>query len=244
MDHLSKVYGIGPVILSKLVHRLVALGYDRAKFKDNSYTKAETLRMLKTPVIYDTLPAAAKAYIKYKPQRAIPRKVMDKLNAELSSKVHGLKFVIAGSYRRGAPVSNDADIIIVKRNSTTSTIERFIRALIGSQIELLPPYAVGEDRISTMFRITVEKKQYVIKSDVFITNPDDYMFMLLYATGSGGFNIIMRAQAKRRGYLLNQKGLFRDGVKVPLNNEKAIFDEIGVKYRIPEERNISIYKKK
>lgn len=227
-----------------IVKSLVKLGYDSKKLRTNDYSRSEVFKMLKIPAIYESLPVAAKAYLKYKPDRAIPRAVITILDTVLSENVVGLKYVIAGSYRRGKDISNDADIIISKRGSTEHTMERFSTMLAGNQhIEMLPPYMSGEDRISTMFRITAGSKCYVVKSDIFITNPDEYIFMLLYATGSGMFNIMMRAQAKRRGYLLNQHGLYKAGTLVPVKNEREIFDTLGITYRTPENRDMKMKKR-
>ena len=48
----------------------------------------------------------------------------------------------------------------------------------------------------------------------------------------------MRAQAKRLGYLLNQKGLYyKDtGKQVPIKNEKELFKLLKIKWREPHER--------
>jgi DNA polymerase/3'-5' exonuclease PolX len=67
------------------------------------------------------------------------------------------------------------------------------------------------------------------------------MFMLLYATGSGRFNIRMRATAKRLGYLLNQRGLYKKVSstvlrRIPVVSERALFKKLGMKYLAPNER--------
>ena len=63
--------------------------------------------------------------------------------------------------------------------------------------------------------------------------------MMLYATGSKGFNIIMRKKAKEMKMLLNQDGLFdRETNKpIPTANEHDIFETLGMDYKEPWERN-------
>ncbi len=241
MDSLQTIYGIGPVLARDLIKKLILLGYERERFRkdsNNPYTKQEIYKMLKTNSIHDHLPEAARVYLKYLPDRAIPRAVISILDRELQKYVHGLKLVIAGSYRRNRPTSNDADIVVINKNNSLETIKDGIAK--SKCVELLNIYAAGPDKASVLFKITVNKSKldtpkskYVVKSDVFMADPKEYMYMLLYATGSGGFNIIMRAQAKRHGYLLNQRGLYKDGELIELKNEREIFERIGITYREP-----------
>lgn len=63
------------------------------------------------------------------------------------------------------------------------------------------------------------------------------------------FNRSMRLKARKLGYRLNQRALYKDvardpktglklteGVRVPCRTEKDIFDKLGVPYRPPTER--------
>jgi DNA polymerase/3'-5' exonuclease PolX len=75
-----------------------------------------------------------------------------------------------------------------------------------------------------------------IKVDFFLAKPEEYLTTKLFAIGSGNFNIIMRTQAKKRGYLLNNEGLFKNGKRVLVKNEKEIFELVGVSYREPSQR--------
>jgi DNA polymerase (family 10) len=85
------------------------------------------------------------------------------------------------------------------------------------------------------------KKDSIYKLDIFRVLPKDHIPMLLYSTGSKEHNIILRQIAKKKGMLLNQKGLFKktasgmtqiDG----LNSERAYFTALGLKYKEPKER--------
>jgi DNA polymerase/3'-5' exonuclease PolX len=244
MEKLQTVYGIGPVIARELIKKLISHGYERERFRKDSknpYTRQEIYKMLKIKSIYTILPESARIYLKYLPDRAIPRVVIHTLEEELQKYVHEIKLTIAGSYRRNLPTSNDADIVVINKNNPLEIIKAGIAK--SKCVELLKVYAAGPDKASVLFKVVVNKSKdtpkstYIVKSDVFTADPDEYMYMLLYATGSGSFNIIMRAQAKRRGYLLNQRGLYKDGVRVELKNELDIFEKIGMMYRDPESRS-------
>jgi len=91
------------------------------------------------------------------------------------------------------------------------------------------------DKIKSIKSEKSTKKIY--KIDAFRTTKEDSIPMLLYSTGSKEFNVSMRSKAKKLGYLLNQKGLFKDGEKVPnLKTEKDYFDILQMEYKEPKFR--------
>jgi DNA polymerase/3'-5' exonuclease PolX len=78
---------------------------------------------------------------------------------------------------------------------------------------------------------------YIYKIDVFRTLPEDEIPMMLYSTGSKEFNVGMRGKAKKLGYLLNQKGLFKDGKKIEnLDTEEDYFNILDMEYKEPKDR--------
>lgn len=247
LGYLQEIYGIGPVSAKALL-RILKLNYKWS-------SKRDLYKILRKPVIFTQLPEAAQTYLTYMPDRMIPYSVMQKFDATINQTLKTLKtlkirLIIAGSYRRKKPFSRDIDIVMIQ-NKAGSAFEKFKEALGSSKyIKILRVYAEGPAKCSVMFRFLVpqnikkasdEKKLYTIKADIFLTPPNEYLYTLLYATGSGAFNIRMRAQAKRKGYLLNQRGLFKGGVRVEnIKNERQLFDIIGVSYRAPTEREIPI----
>ena len=96
---------------------------------------------------------------------------------------------------------------------------------------------MGPSKISTIVRL----KNYKInlKMDLFIAPKLEYPFAQLYSTGSKEFNIRMRRLAKSKGYLLNQKGLYKSGKRLnssKFKSEKSIFDFLNMKYVSPKSR--------
>jgi len=72
---------------------------------------------------------------------------------------------------------------------------------------------------------------------------DAWESFALYLIGSGKFNIWLRSIAKRKGYLLNQYGLFkRENGKRVSSKEKEIFQILNIKF-IPYEKRKEIYEK-
>ena len=210
-------------------------------------------RQLKRKSVYPHLPEATKADLKYNPSRKIPHGIIHQTEMELNKYWKGTRFDVAGSYRRKKPTSRDVDIVIsIPLNKTSVEFwDELQKKLRGSRkLMFSKPYASGPDKISVIMGFNgnatvkgVTKKYKVnIKLDLFFTPSNEYMFTLLYATGSGQYNMGMRAQAKRKGYLLNQRGLFLvidDGnilKRVRIPNEKALFKKLEMKYKIPENR--------
>ena len=41
-------------------------------------------------------------------------------------------------------------------------------------------------------------------------------------------NIVIRSVAKHRGYLLNDNGLFKNGIKIPISNKKKLLKILNI----------------
>lgn len=234
IEALTKFYGIGPVLAKDYIKNGIA-GY---KLDFTKLLRPQLTKLLKDPEAANKLTNATKADLIYNPTRQIPNNIIQEIDNILHANLKKFKFDIAGSYRRGKPISRDIDII-VSAPSTKTTAQHWDIFLtkIPSQIQFMQPYAQGNDKVSTILKY----KNYTCKVDVFFTDPKEYMYMLLYATGSGQFNIRMRSVAKRKGYLLNQRGLYKKISsyilqKVFVKNEKHLFKILGIKWLEPFER--------
>ena len=60
-------------------------------------------------------------------------------------------------------------------------------------------------------------------------------------TGPAKYNIQMRGQAKRKGFRLNEYGLYNreSGEYVAGTTERSIFEALGLEYEAPTERKAS-----
>jgi DNA polymerase/3'-5' exonuclease PolX len=238
MDKLTKIYGIGP----KLAEQYLKEGINGVKLDKDKPMRAQ----LKKKKIFPHLPAATQADLRWNPSRRIPHTTIKKIDHEFKKRLPGVRHQIAGSYRRKKPYSRDIDLIIsAPSNRTTAKHwESFLKRMKKSDsVKFVEVFAQGEDKVSTILRYQDSRgsKRTFIKVDVFFTDPKEYMFMLLYATGSGSFNVRMRAVAKRKGYLLNQRGLYKKVSetilkRIPVKNEKHLFDILKIKYLEPEKR--------
>ena len=171
--------------------------------------------------IFESLPIATRHHLYYKP-KLIPLdegiKIINKL------KTYFPKLQYAGSFRRKVDVSGDLDIIIF------ITKDQFIKT-IDDNFKI---YAIGDSKSSLIYI----GYDYNVKVDFFFSKKEYLPTMLLYLTGSGKFNIVMRKKAKELGYVLNQYGLYKQGVRQKTKTEKDIFKILNMEYKKPEERII------
>jgi len=233
-EKFTYFYSIGEKQAKKLIEKLLELKLlDRDKVKQNDYSISELKKILKNPLIYESLSAAIKADLTYNPIRKIRRSHIEKIDQEIKNQLGPKKdkFIISGSYMRQKTYSSDLDIIIL------INWEEFKSYVNKSKlIYFIEPFAVGENKITTLLYYRL--LNIYVKTDIFITKPEHLLFTLLYVTGSGLFNLRMRSQAKRKGYILNQYGLFKEKNKepVPVKSEKEIFEILGMTYLEPYER--------
>ncbi|RPA95290.1 hypothetical protein L873DRAFT_1698481 [Choiromyces venosus 120613-1] len=154
-----------------------------------------------------------------------------------------LKLEILGSYRRGAKDCGDIDIMITKEgaeaHSTTSMISFSDIWLATSRGTESAAKWHGASKVLTgPWR----------RIDFLVVPWAERGAALLYFTGSDIFNRSLRLLASKKGFRLNQSGLYKDvmrgrdrtkftdGILVEGESEEKIFEILGVPYRPPEHR--------
>ncbi len=188
----------------------------------------------------ELLPEETKIFMELKPIQKIPREHIKILEPHLlKASDETVSLTITGSYRREKPFSSDIDLMVVSdnENAIELLLERLKKILEGK----VYPYSKGKDKMSLIVDMSnlleAGSGSYVYKIDAFKTSPENSIPMLLYSTGSKEFNVSMRSKAKKMGYLLNQKGLFKDGIKINnLNSEEDYFEILDMTYKKPKER--------
>ena len=150
------------------------------------------------------------------------------------------KVYLVGGFLRNKPFSKDIDIIFVKKK--INDLEHYINYLKSNFNIII--YLNGCAKMSILIKpklnttdVSYSTNTYV-KMDIFITNSEEKYFMILYGTGSKEFNIKMRSIAKRKGYILNQKGLLniKTNKYTEVSSENDIFNFLNIKYVKPENR--------
>jgi DNA polymerase/3'-5' exonuclease PolX len=142
------------------------------------------------------------------------------------------RMAVAGSYRRGALDSGDIDVVL---SSTRFTLEQATKAL--QDAGLIVDIMGMSSRKTTAVCHCPSGQWFHFHLDLIFTTPEAWEPALLYFTGSKGFNTQMRDMAKRKGYILNQYGLFEredTGQMYPLAiTEREIFEKLDMTYVPP-----------
>ena len=136
---------------------------------------------------------------------------------------------IAGSYRRGNKQSGDVDCLLTSKMFTlqqaVAVLKRWklVSDILSVRDEKFMGIATCPGGDGFHFRLDIE-----------FLPEEQWGSGLLYFTGSKGFNVAMRGNAKQQGYILNQHGLFyTNGDRVPVFTEKEIMAELGMDYVEP-----------
>tara|TARA_R110002153_G_scaffold273471_1_gene444439 strand:- start:13324 stop:14181 length:858 start_codon:yes stop_codon:yes gene_type:complete len=140
----------------------------------------------------------------YDLSQKIPRATVAKISGVIFKVIRNLcvkcKMETVGSYRRGAEMSGDIDII---------TNQEYAMKELEKNLMRLPVYittlSIGKERYSFLIQDTDAN----LARQVDILRLKQYYTGILYFTGSWEFNAAMRGYAKSHGYRLNQQGLTR-----------------------------------
>ncbi len=225
---LQKVMGIGPKLSKKLVDK----GILNVKQLEKAHKKGdiELTHMQEIGLKYfDTL------------DTKIPRNEITtyKNNFEktLKQKFPEVEVHMAGSYRRGKPSSGDIDIILTtSKLKTRNELNRsnIFDDILAFLIEKKLIIEIINKSSNNFMGITNTKRHIDIKIAPYNLLP----FYLIYFGSGEIFSREIRQKAKEQGYKLSEFGIYK-GNKIVMNkanNEKDIFNRLGIKYIKPENR--------
>ncbi len=214
IDYFMSFYGIGPV-------KAVALYNQNLRTLEDIWTKGNLTEAQKIGILW-------RDHLKLR----ISRDEMDLINQKIGTLLnpYGIKWTIAGSYRRGETSSGDIDILIESRSDLNMDgVVNLLQSILPATL------AVGPSKFMGIVRLDDQHNGHRI--DIRLINPESYQYALLYFTGSQRVNILMRQRAIEFGLTLNEYGLFnRDGQSYPANSEEDIFQMLRIRYLPPESR--------
>jgi DNA polymerase (family 10) len=133
------------------------------------------------------------------------------------------KVTIAGSYRRCKETVGDLDILVTARQDSTvmqSLVEYDEVAEIISQ---------GKTRSS----LRLHSGMHV---DVRVVPEVSYGAALHYFTGSKAHNIAVRSLGVKKGYKINEYGVFKNDKRIAGKTEQEVYDAVDLPYIEPELR--------
>jgi DNA polymerase/3'-5' exonuclease PolX len=162
----------------------------------------------------------------------IPRQEITDIGSQIKSIVEKsntfLTCFIAGSYPSATKeTSKDIDLLIVVNDDVTHHLGMYRTIL--KQIEnimSLETISLGNSKFLGLIKSPISNKWRHL--DIRITLIDDLPYAWLYYTGGKIFNKLIRERLKKRGYKLNEYGLFKVGnnLRIDLNNKEL--DNYGI----------------
>lgn len=232
---LVRVFGIGPVRAKEL-------------YEKQGIEKVEDLFDRQ-----DLLNEKQKIGLKYYKdfEKRIKRTEMNKHAQLIKStveKVHpDITVEIMGSYRRGAADSGDIDVLVTHKDDPEN-FSRYFDDVVKRLQEIdyiCDTFAKGTKKFNGVCRL--KRHKFFRRLDIMYTRKQEWPFALLYFTGDQAFNILMRKWALDKKMSLNEYGLkytegdrkgeLVDATEAGFEDEKSVFEFLGIGYVAPEDRN-------
>jgi DNA polymerase beta len=246
IQELEEVIGIGPAFAKELI----------TKYKITSIDELKKAYLSKKIKLNDKVLLGLKYHGVVK--GSIPRTEVAEINKYLEKVAHKidskLEIVICGSYRRGKPTSGDIDVLMYHPDVTTkaeidnpkehgfqSYLEEFVDTLEAGKFLL--DHMTDKDYTMKYMGFCKYKNNPVRRIDIRWFPYKSYFTAMLYFTGPYELNTDMRSEAKKRGMILNEYGLYKidsEGTKkqIKITSEKDVFDKLGMTYLTPEQREL------
>jgi len=131
--------------------------------------------------------------------------------------------MVAGSVRRKKETIRDIDIVAVSKHPAP-VMEYFI-----TMPEVTNVYAKGETKSAVRLRSGIDV-------DLRVVPPESFGAALNYFTGSKDHNVVLRGLALKKGYKLNEYGLFKGKRQIAGKTEEEVYKALGLCYIEPELR--------
>lgn len=140
------------------------------------------------------------------------------------AKIHGAEgTVAAGSLRRMKETIGDIDILTMADDGQ-NVIKTFTKLPFVKEV-----LASGDTKGSIII-------QNGIQVDLRVVGPESYGAALQYFTGSKAHNVKLRTIALKKGFKINEYGIFRGEEKLAGETEKEIYSILGLDWIPPEIR--------
>ena len=147
-----------------------------------------------------------------------------------------VQYQMVGSYRRKCIDSGDIDILLTSnldKSENSNILKQLINLLFESkQVKKEDVLSFGNTKFMGLGLLNKYKRHI----DIFFYNEQEYPFVLLFSTGSAGFNVEMRAYCLKNGYSLNEKKLLKiENKKLIDISEEEYMKKINKKFPLTEE---------
>jgi len=236
INELISVVGIGKAIATELIEKYGITSLEDLKVR----VKAKTIE------VNDKIKLGLKYAGKF--ETKIPRKIItriyDLIYATGRTTNPNLVINVCGSYRRGLPQSSDIDVLVTDVDllfkddlEKSNSLNKFITGLKKAK---LITDDITSEKVTSKYMGFCKYGNKNYRIDIRLVPLESYFTALVYFTGSYQLNTVMRSQAKKLGYKLNEYGLYKisDGEQIMITSEEELFAALKMDYLEPEQRNI------
>ena len=226
LEELSGVEGLGPRKISILYKEL---GIKNLKDLENAAKKHKIASLFGFGEKTEKNILESIEFLKRSKGRFLLGEILPEVQAimaELASLKEVEAISEAGSLRRRKETIGDADILVISAKPQI-IIDYFI-SLPG----VVKIWGKGTTKASIRLKDGLDVDLRVLKKESFGS-------ALQYFTGSKEHNIILRKIAINKGLKLSEYGLFKGGKMIAGQNEKEIYEKLGMDYIEPEMRENS-----
>lgn len=252
IDYLDKISGIGKSVKEKL-EEIIETGhiYQREELLKNVNMSEKEFKLYKKyegvmgvgsqkalAWVKQGMPSKneltkmQKIGLKYYDDLQIPitRKEAEKWKEIIEKIIESNDVLLGGSYLMGKSVINDIDIMIIVSS------EEDIEPMMTKVIEGLKENNMWKDGIEKSGLAIVSDNKKIYHMDIRVVPRDSLGSYLLYFGSGEQFSRKIRLFAKRKGYKLNQWGLYKNNKKIAGKDEKEIFEILNIPYIKPKNR--------
>lgn len=247
VEKLLSITGIGEVKADKLLKNNINLETLLKEYETFAHN-IEDSEILKNLTHHQII--GLKYY--YDLKLLIPRTEIEKIEKKIKRCVkslsNDLEIIVCGSYRRQKEKSGDIDILILHKKfktqkdidkSETNYLQLVVNNLQSKNILVDNLTDAGNTKYMGICKLVSRSKGRRI--DIRFIPYNCKGSALLYFTGSGNFNKIMRLDAKKKGYTISEYGLFKlnksgDKELIETETEEDIFKILDMEYKLPKDR--------
>lgn len=214
---------------------IMGIGIKKAQELSKQVKSLEELRERKDELLNNKQKLGLRYY--ESDQTKIPRQEMLKHEAFIMASLRkfnpDIRGEIVGSFRRQKDSSGDIDLIL----TYNSNVLKDVIGMLRKQNYIQDTYANGQKKFMGWSQIENHPPR---RLDILFTDIGEFPFSILYFTGSRNHNKMMRMEAIKKGYTLNEHGIFdretKARVDMTVSDENDIFVFLELEYKHPYER--------
>lgn len=253
-DELQKLTGVGPAKASDLHKKNITLEIILNEMKKikGDFSKIKEENILTNLTHHQLIGAKYYKDIDERIPRDEIKSIRLKLNRLIKQVHKDFEVHICGSFRRKKLTSGDIDVLILHPEfSTQDEIDESNDNILADIIshltnkKLLVDHLTEEGKTKYMGICRLNAKSKGRRIDIRFIPYESKAAAILYFTGSGNFNKFMRAEALKKGYTINEYGIYKTKKvngkqvkdnRIPVETELDIFKIVKMDYLEPENR--------